>query len=252
MIAAQKAAQKALSEKPYSSSLKDFLRASKPQLINIFFAFVCVLLAFQIHGLRGGYKKLSTEMEERDEEVERLRLLLRTICDIHDPDAHPTADDDGNDRGGNDDEHHTPPPPTSFSLALSEKCTAAIQSLFARSDAKPGYAWIMARKLASADPAESARVADALRRVIAQEMREAAGDAVWNEEEKKQRRVVELQAGLGEDVGRERSGVEAQMSGLVEVLQQVHEEDLVDGNILKEDEGASLERGKVKRMRYAI
>ncbi|KAL7476077.1 hypothetical protein ACHAW6_001954 [Cyclotella cf. meneghiniana] len=239
MIAAQRAAQKALSEKPYSSSLKEFLTSAKPQLINIFFAFVCVLLAFQIHGLRGGYKKLLADAEEKNDEVERLRSILRKMCDI--PAAHDEVDDDDDERA-----------PPSFSLALSEKCTDAVRSIFARSDAKPGYAWIAARKLAAADPAESARFADALRRVIVREMREAAGDAVWNEEEKKERRVVELQAGVDEDVGYGGGGVEAQMSGLVEVLQQVHEEDLVDGKILNEDEGAIVERGKVKRMRYAI
>ncbi|KAL7517643.1 hypothetical protein ACHAWX_002552 [Stephanocyclus meneghinianus] len=235
MIAAQRAAQKALSEKPYSSSLKEFLTSAKPQLINIFFAFLCVLLAFQIHGLRGGYKKLLADAEEKNDEVEKLRSILRKMCDI------PAAHDEDDERA-----------PPSFSLALSEKCTDAVRSIFARSDAKPGYAWIAARKLAAADPVESARFADALRCVIVREMREAAGDAVWNEEEKKERRVVELQAGVDEDVGYGGGGVEAQMSGLVEVLQQVHEEDLVDGKILNEDEGSMVERGKVKRTRYAI
>ncbi|KAL3782685.1 hypothetical protein HJC23_002585 [Cyclotella cryptica] len=185
MIAAQKAAQKAASEKPYSSTVKEFLRSSKAQLFNIFFAFVCVLLAYQIHGLRRGYKKLLGDIEERDEEVERLRLLLRTICDIDENDSQHVASGEEQDVDKEQHNDHQQNHPPSFSLALSEKCTAAIQSLFAQSDTQPGYTWIMGRKLASSDPMESARLTHVLREIIARELRDAVGNAVWSAEERR-------------------------------------------------------------------
>ena len=66
MIEAQKAVQAEEMHRPFGSDFLSFLRASKPEIVNIFFAFVCVLLAYQIHGMRAGIKKLLAEGEEKD------------------------------------------------------------------------------------------------------------------------------------------------------------------------------------------
>lgn len=244
LLAAQKAAHKLASEQPYSTSVVAFLKSAKPQIFNIFFAFLCVLLAYQIHGLRQGYKKLLETLEERDGEIGRLRGVLKAICDVGDGDENNSDEIDVQ-------ENNAFP---SFNFSLSEKCTAAVQSLFAQSDNRPGYTWILARKLASGDVMESSRVTDAIRQVIAEEVRNFAGDVVWTEEELKKRRVEELKGEAHElAVLREgmKGGSNGQMSGLVEMLQQVHEEDLVDDKKLKEGSSSS-EGGKVKRTRYAI
>jgi hypothetical protein len=204
---------------------------------------VCVLLAHQIYGLRAGYKRLLGEMERKEEEVKILRKKLREVCDVVDNDE--TQDDD-------DDDDSLQQTKGSFALSLSEKCTKAIAEIFA-DDKRPGYTWIMARKLSSGDIMETSRFVHAIRQIITDELREIVGDVLWNEEELKQKRVSELKAEL-HDVNHT-VGDNVQLSGLVEMLEQVHEEDLVlggdnDAKKMKSDEGSS--DGKVKRTRYAI
>jgi hypothetical protein len=230
MIEAQKEVIQIQSQTSKTSSFVQFLKSSKPQIFNIFFAFVCVLLAHQIHGLRQGYKKLLGEMEEKNEEIELLRGKLREVCDVT------------NSIDGEGDEQ---PEPKSFAMSVSERCTQAVGEIFAQSDKRPGYTWILARKLASGDVMESSQVADAIRRIITDEMRSAVGDVVWTEEELKQRKVAELKADLHDIRLNASSG---ELSGLVEMLEQVHEEDLV-GGVKKNDVGAE---GTLKRTRYAI
>ena len=235
MIEAQKAVQLAQAQKSNTSSFVSFLKSSKPQIFNIFFAFLCVLLAHQIHGLRQGYKKLLEEIKAKEGEVSSLRKKLREVCDI----AEATETDNGDDN--EDLTVHK-----SFAIQLSEKCTRAIGEIFAQSDRRPGYTWILARKLASGDAMESSRVTDAIQQIVTTEIRSAVGDAVWTEEELKQKKVSELKAELIDARVNTSSG---ELSGLVEMLEQVHEEDLVD-DVKKKGERTSDE--KVKRTRYAI
>jgi hypothetical protein len=236
MIDAQKLLQQTKAQTSNTASFISFLKNSKPQIFNIFFAFVCVLMAHQIHGLRQGYKKILGEMEAKEEEVKVLRTKLRQVCDVVD-----TNEDDDYSQKDNE-------PQTSFAMYLSEKCTRTIGDIFADSDKRPGYTWIMARKLASGDNMESSRFTNAIQQIITDELRTVVGDVVWSEEELKQKRVSELKAELN-DVKVNHLGDNAQLSGLVEMLEQVHEEDLVDG-VKKSDVGNS--DGKVKRTRYAI
>lgn len=235
MIEAQKAVQLAQAQKSNTSSFVSFLKSSKPQIFNIFFAFLCVLLAHQIHGLRQGYKKLLEEIKAKEGEVSSLRKKLREVCDV----AEATETD-------NEDDNENSADNTSFANQLSEKCTLAIGEVFAQSDRRPGYTWILARKLASGDAMESSRVTDAIQQIVTTEIRSAVGDAVWTEEELKQKKVSELKAELIDARVNTSSG---ELSGLVEMLEQVHEEDLVD-DVKKKGERTSDE--KVKRTRYAI
>ena len=165
-------------------------------------------MAHQIHVLRLGYKKLEGKLEAKEGEVEILRKKLKEICDIED------ADKDGNENN------------ESFAMSVAEKCTAAVGDIFSDSDRKPGYTWILARKLASGDAMESSRVADAIRQIVTEELRRNVGDVVWSPEELKDKRVGELKSELSTS-HTSHSG-DAQLSGLVEMLEQVHEEDLVE------------------------
>lgn len=236
MIEAQKAVQLSQAQTSNTSSFVSFLKSSKPEIFNIFFAFLCVLLAHQIHGLRQGYKKLLEELESKEGEVTSLRQKLREVCDVVEATEMENENDNEQIVGNK-----------SFAYSLSEKCTQAIGELFAQSDRRPGYTWILARKLASGDAMESSRVTDAIQQIITREMRSVVGDAVWSEEELKQRKVSELKAELNNNVRINASSGE--LSGLVEMLEQVHEEDLVDVGRTKEE---GVTDGKVKRTRYAI
>lgn len=191
-------------------------------------------MAHQIHGLRLGYKKLLGEKEVKEEEVERLRRKLKEVCDVVDSDT--------------EQDEEAAHPEQTFAMSVSEKCTRAIGDIFADSDKRPGYTWILARKLASGDIMESSRVTDAIRQIITDELRDVVGDALWSEEELKQRKVSELKSEL--NASKTNLSGDAQLSGLVEMLEQVHEEDLVGG--VKKSEEGGISDGKVKRTRYAI
>ena len=77
MIAAQKAHQIAEMKRPFGSNFISFINKSKPQIVNIFFAFVCVILAYQIHGMRAGIRKLQTMNDEKDDTIDTLRKYSR-------------------------------------------------------------------------------------------------------------------------------------------------------------------------------
>ena len=82
MIAARKAEKVEQLQQPIGTGFVSFLKASKPEIVNIFFAFVCVLLAWQIHGLRNGIKRLLAQNDEKEAEIDRLRGILATLsCD---------------------------------------------------------------------------------------------------------------------------------------------------------------------------
>jgi len=64
---------------PFGASFIRFIKRSKSELINIFAAFTCVLLAWQIATMRAGARKLLNQSEEREVKVEDLKELLRII-----------------------------------------------------------------------------------------------------------------------------------------------------------------------------
>ena len=236
MIDAQKAAKQTPLQKSNKSSFGAFLKSSKPQIFNIFFAFVCVILAHQVHALRQGYKKLLGEMEVKEGEIDQLRKKLREICDVDESDMY--------ERRKDNEEYEA----RTFVMSVSEKCTQAVGDIFAQSDRRPGYTWILARKLASGDAMESSRVTDAIRQIMTHEMRNIVGDIVWSEDELKQKKAAELNTVFNERANNANT-VDASMGGLVEMLQQVHQDDLANDTKKGME---TIEDSKVKRTRYAI
>ncbi|EJK70180.1 hypothetical protein THAOC_08483, partial [Thalassiosira oceanica] len=117
MIEAQKA--KAVEERarPFGSNFVHFVKSSKPQMINIFFSFVCVLLAYQIHAMRAGIKKLMAENEEKDEEVGRLRGILAELS------REPSGDG-----------------PATFASAAASRCADIVRGRFSDSEKRAGTA----------------------------------------------------------------------------------------------------------------
>ena len=235
MIEAQKAAEQTKLKQSNSSELfVNIFKSSKPQIINIFFAFVCALLAYQIRGLRQGYKRLLDDIEVKEREIDMLRKKLREVCEV--------VESENVDQG----EESQVIDKQTLLWTVSEKCTRAISDIFSQSDRSPGYSWILARKLASGDVTETTRLTDAIKQIIKGEMQNAVGDVLWSKDELKQRRVMDLEAELNEVRDNAFAG-DAQMSGLVEMLEQAHGEERMSG--MKRAEG---EDGKVKRTRYAI
>eukprot|EP00578_Thalassiosira_sp_NH16_P015442 CAMPEP_0181126128 /NCGR_PEP_ID=MMETSP1071-20121207/27443_1 /TAXON_ID=35127 /ORGANISM="Thalassiosira sp., Strain NH16" /LENGTH=357 /DNA_ID=CAMNT_0023211667 /DNA_START=17 /DNA_END=1090 /DNA_ORIENTATION=+ len=266
MIEAQKAVQAEELQRPLGSNVLSFLRASKPEIVNIFFAFVCVLLAYQIHGMRAGIKRLLVEGEGKDCEIGRLRNILANLSEeggntTAAESSSSSSYDDG--EGANNDDGGD-----SFPAKLARKCAGVVRRIFEESEKRAGYSWILGRKLAGGDAVELERLADELYPVVLAEVRSAVGDAAFTPEELKDRRFAALKGGYNDESSASRSGVvsgeedsagvgatrpDARMGDLMEILEEVHSQDLTDekkGQAAGEiDDDAPT---KVRRTRYAI
>lgn len=65
--------------RPIGSGFIEFMKKSKSEMINIFAAFTCVVLAWQIMNFRRGARKLIDNAEDRNLEVEELKRLLKVV-----------------------------------------------------------------------------------------------------------------------------------------------------------------------------
>merc|ERR1740139_753768 len=63
----------------FGSGFIDFMRASKSEMINIFAAFACVVLAWQVAGFRKGAQRLIDEAGEKDALMEELKDILKVL-----------------------------------------------------------------------------------------------------------------------------------------------------------------------------
>jgi len=228
LIKAQKDRQKEEAERPFGSGIVHFFKASKPEMFNIFFAFVCVLLAYQVHKMRAGIKKLLADQEEKKAEIDRLRGLLATLS------KEETTSDNVS--------HNI------FTMTLAEKCADVVRKMFEESEKRAGYGWILGRKLASRDSLEAENLIDKIQTVVSTEIQSVIGDAAYTAEELKERRVAALKE---EDVVNRSVGRDAQLGGLMDILEEVHKADLPDGEN-SQNSSVDASSGKVRRTRYAI
>lgn len=272
MIAAQKARQIEQYEQPIGSGFISFLKTSKPEMVNIFFAFVCVLLAYQIHGMRAGIRKLLVEGETKDEEIVMLRSLLAELSSEGGSSEVATTTDGEN--GDDDIVVSDKDNNISFSERLAQKCANIVHNIFEQSEKRVGYSWILGKKLASGDALELEKLVDELRPIILSEIQTVVGDAAYTAEELKERRVAALKGDQHElahsayqslstsngsndassSVGKKG---DAQMGDLMELLEDVHKNDLTDGTKKNATDGATGEDAgdaptTVRRTRYAI
>jgi hypothetical protein len=236
MIAARKAQQIEIAERPFGSGFLSFLKSSKPEIVNIFFAFVCVLLAYQIHKMRYGIRMMLAEKEEKDAEIDRLRGLLASLSE---------GDDVQN---TNDD---------SFSTRLAQKCADVVKDMFEQSEKRVGYSWILGKKLANGDALELEKLIDELQPVILTNVQSVVGDAAYTAEQLKERHVAALKAenecksSLALDTNQPSQGAsENQMGDLMQILEEVHSQDLTDEQKAKGDDNST--GTTVRRTRYAI
>ncbi len=242
LIAAQKARQSEELQRPFGSNFLSFFRASKPEIINIFFAFVCVLLAYQLHAMRAGIRKLQTDAGEKDEEIVRLRSILADLV---------SENESGE---GNNHVHHN-----TFSTRLATKCAEVVKNIFYESEKRVGYSWILGKKLASGDAMEVENLVDQLKPVILSEMQSNVGDAAFTPDEIKERRVAALKILKPESLTVQQELQTLQSNGgkqnvQLNDLMEILEED-PKSNILDMQNAASDENGKnaiLRRTRYAI
>ena len=187
-----------------------------------------VLLAYQIHKMRAGIKKLLADQEKKKAEIDRLRGLLATLS------KEETTSD-------NNVSYNI------FTMTLAEKCADVVRKMFEESEKKAGYGWILGRKLASRDSLETESLVEEIQTVVSTEIQSVIGDAAYTAEELKERRVAALKE---EDVVNRSVGRDAQLGGLLDILEEVHKADLPDGE--NGESNVDVASGKVRRTRYAI
>jgi len=232
MIATEKARPKVEEvQASFGSGFIAFLKASKPELVNIFFAFVCVLLAYQIHGMRAGIRKLLAAQEEKDAEIDRLRGILVNLS---------KGDAGSSEAEANED---------AFSMKLARKCAGIVRNIFEESEKRVGYSWILGKKLASGDAMELEKLVDEMHPVVLTDIQSAVGDAAFTPEELKERRVASLKEPTQSKMSTEN---DAQIGDLMEILKEVHDQDLTDEPNVKSAEDSTNTSTKVRRTRYAI
>jgi len=66
-------------KRPFGAGFLEFVKGSKSEMINIFAAFMCVVLAYQIAVIRRGAKNLVEQAEQREVKVEELMSVLRKM-----------------------------------------------------------------------------------------------------------------------------------------------------------------------------
>lgn len=65
--------------RPFGAGFLEFMRKSKSEMINIFAAFTCVLLAWQISNIRKAARLLLEEAGEKEKRIEKLKNVLRVL-----------------------------------------------------------------------------------------------------------------------------------------------------------------------------
>ena len=65
--------------RPFGAGFLEFMRKSKSEMINIFAAFTCVLLAWQISNIRKAARLLLEESGEKEKRIEKLKNVLRVL-----------------------------------------------------------------------------------------------------------------------------------------------------------------------------
>jgi hypothetical protein len=143
----------------------------------------------------------------------------------------------------------------SFAARLAKKCADAVRNIFQDSERRAGYSWILGKKLASGDALELDKLVDQLQPVILSELQAAVGDAAFTPSELKERRVAALK--MENDVSGNQSSagvgkLDTHMGDLMDVLAEVHNQDLIDGRNDNSDDDGNNTSTKVRRTRYAI
>jgi hypothetical protein len=79
LIESQAQRQAKESSKPFGSSLKKFIKMNTKEFLNIFVAFMCVLLAWQITLMRKKARNLVDLSDEKEQIIKELRGILRQL-----------------------------------------------------------------------------------------------------------------------------------------------------------------------------
>mmetsp|Transcript_19334 Transcript_19334/g.41747 ORF Transcript_19334/g.41747 Transcript_19334/m.41747 type:complete len:327 (-) Transcript_19334:62-1042(-) len=155
--------------RPFGSGFVDFVKRSKGEMINIFAAFCCVLLAYQIASMRRGARKLLERAEEREGAIAELRAVLASVVG------------------------------EAFVSDLADKCADAVANSDSTntspSSSSSSRGWFS--RTSSSSDEELERIRRIIRPVIERELELFIGDRSLSDKEKEDKHLEELQSMMG-------------------------------------------------------
>lgn len=160
--------------RPFGSGFVDFVKRSKGEMINIFAAFCCVLLAYQIASMRRGARKLLERAEEREGTIAELRAVMASLVG------------------------------EAFVSDLADKCADAVANSDATnalpSSSSSSRGWFSrtssSGNISSSDE-ELERIRRIIRPVVERELGLFMGDRYLSDKEKEEKHLQELKSMMG-------------------------------------------------------
>ena len=196
----------------FISGFADFVKKSKSEIINIFAAFTCVLLAWQISNIRKGARKLLEDAGEKEVRMEKLKQILRVI-----------SNDTFTDRVVN-----------AYEEQLEKSKLLELE--------KKGKGWILGRNNNSDDDANQEKESTLLKSVIKNELSKMIGDQALTEFEIEEKKLKSLQKEMGivdknnvdaNDEAMRRKQEEDSLGGLEKILVESQKSSNVDEKVVK-------------------
>jgi len=154
--------------RPFGAGFLDFMKKNKSEMINIFAAFTCVLLAWQISNIRKGARKLLDDAAEKEIKMEELKKILRVLSEEE------------------------------FAANVAKSHVDKLKS--SRNDLnEKKKSWFFSRYAENQkdDSELSTDVNIVLKTVIQNELRKTIGDAALSSYEKEQNKLLSLQHEMG-------------------------------------------------------
>ena len=157
--------------RPFGAGFLSFLKKSKSEIINIFAAFTCVLLAWQISNIRKGARRLLDEAGEKELRMEKFKQILRILS--------------------NDE----------FSAKVAKAYEEQLENSKLVEMEKKGKRWFLggdstrSRKIIANERGEDENVL--LKKVLEDELRKTIGDIALTEYELEEKKLQILQKEMG-------------------------------------------------------
>lgn len=205
----------------------DFVRSSKSELINIFAAFTCVLLAWQIAAIRKGARKLIDSAEETNQKMEEFKQALRIL-----------SSDEFLERVS-----------VMYRDELKEREESQSQSVNTtnrRSASRSMGGWLgqMSRKESSRTASSEGEVSeDILTEILKRELTKVIGDKALSSAELEERKLLQLQKEMGIVQEAQKlkdprpEGSSDSLGGLEHVFTEIQNEDESGRKVVKRSKG---------------
>jgi hypothetical protein len=185
----------------FGAGFFDFLRKSKSEIINIFAAFTCVLLAWQISNIRKVSRKLLDDAGEKDLRIEKLKSILRHLSNEE------------------------------FSTRVVKAYEQQLQNSKLVDIEQKGKRWFFGGnvgKMNAVDESQRQNAIIILKAVLENELHNTIGDVALSDYEIEEKKLQTLQKDLGilemKKVSRKDTSESSSLGGLDNVLVEIQDE----------------------------